>query len=44
MNHISLNEKFALIQDHWRPKVMAGSNGREVKLMKFEGVFRRRSP
>jgi mannose-6-phosphate isomerase-like protein (cupin superfamily) len=35
----ALNEKFALIQEHWRPKVIAKLNGQEVKLVKFSGVF-----
>ncbi|HLX71542.1 MAG TPA: cupin domain-containing protein [Verrucomicrobiae bacterium] len=39
MNKSSLNEKFALIQEHWRPKVVAQLNGQEVKLVKFQGVF-----
>jgi hypothetical protein len=30
----SLTEKFALIHEHWRPKVVAKLNGQEVKLMK----------
>ena len=32
-------EKFALIQEHWRPKIIAQLNGQEVKLVKFAGVF-----
>jgi mannose-6-phosphate isomerase-like protein (cupin superfamily) len=36
---ISLREKFALIQEHWRPKVIAQLNGQEVKLVKFQGTF-----
>ena len=39
MNKTSLNEKFAMIREHWRPKVVAQLNGQEVKLVKFEGVF-----
>ena len=39
MNKISLPEKFALIQEHWRPKVAAALNGQELKLVKFAGVF-----
>jgi mannose-6-phosphate isomerase-like protein (cupin superfamily) len=35
----SLAEKFALIQEHWRPKVVAELNGQELKLVKFAGVF-----
>jgi mannose-6-phosphate isomerase-like protein (cupin superfamily)/predicted N-acetyltransferase YhbS len=36
---ISLPEKFALIREHWRPKVAARLNGQELKLVKFEGEF-----
>lgn len=28
-----------MIQEHWRPKVIAQLNGQEVKLVKFAGVF-----
>ena len=35
----SLSDKFALIHEHWRPKVVAQLNGHEVKLVKFLGVF-----
>ncbi|MBB3890572.1 mannose-6-phosphate isomerase-like protein (cupin superfamily) [Phenylobacterium haematophilum] len=36
---ISLHDKFALIDEHWRPKVVARLNGQEVKLVKVKGVF-----
>ena len=39
MQKISLQDKFALIHEHWRPKVAAQLNGQEVKLVKFAGVF-----
>jgi mannose-6-phosphate isomerase-like protein (cupin superfamily) len=39
MTKASLNEKFALIGEHWRPKVVAQLNGQEVKLVKLHGVF-----
>ena len=39
MSKVSLSEKFAMIHEHWRPKVVAQLNGQEVKLVKFEGVF-----
>lgn len=35
----SLTEKFSLIQEHWRPKVVAAVNGQELKLVKFSGDF-----
>ena len=39
MKAISLAEKFALIDEHWRPKIVARLNGQEVKLVKFQGTF-----
>ena len=39
MNKASLDEKFALIHEHWRPKVVAEMNGQELKLVKFAGTF-----
>ena len=39
MQKASLLEKFSLIHDQWRPKVVAQLNGQEVKLVKIAGVF-----
>jgi len=39
MKKASLSEKFALIHDHWRPRVIAQLNGQEVKLVKLLGIF-----
>ena len=39
MEKINLAEKFALITEHWRPKVVGELNGHEVKLVKFQGAF-----
>ena len=39
MEKVSLAEKFALINEHWRPKVVGELNGQEVKLVKFQGEF-----
>ena len=36
---MNLAEKFALINEHWRPKVIGELNGQEVKLVKFQGEF-----
>jgi mannose-6-phosphate isomerase-like protein (cupin superfamily) len=36
---INLAEKFSLINEHWRPKVVGELNGQEVKLVKFQGEF-----
>jgi mannose-6-phosphate isomerase-like protein (cupin superfamily) len=39
MNKASLSEKFSLINEQWRPKVVAELNGQELKLVKVSGVF-----
>lgn len=39
MDKISLAEKFALFDEHWRPKVVARLNGQEIKLVKVKGEF-----
>ncbi len=39
MKKVNLAEKFALITDHWRPKVIGELNGQEVKIVKFQGEF-----
>ena len=39
MEKINLSEKFALINEHWRPKVVGELNGQEVKLVKIKGEF-----
>jgi mannose-6-phosphate isomerase-like protein (cupin superfamily) len=39
MNPIDLREKFALITEHWRPRIVAQLNGQEVKIAKFQGTF-----
>lgn len=39
MKKVNLTEKFALINEHWRPKVVGELNGQEVKLVKFQGAF-----
>ncbi len=39
MNKASLSEKFSLINEQWRPKVVAELNGQELKLVKVAGVF-----
>jgi mannose-6-phosphate isomerase-like protein (cupin superfamily) len=36
---VSLDEKFGLFSEHWRPKVVAALNGQELKLVKVQGVF-----
>jgi hypothetical protein len=39
MNKVSLEEKFALFSEHWRPKTIAALNGQKVKLVKVQGEF-----
>lgn len=39
MHKISLQEKFASFQEHWRPKIVGELNGQHVKLVKFQGEF-----
>ena len=39
MTKASITDKFAAIQERWRPKVVAELNGQELKLAKFCGVF-----
>lgn len=36
---IVLNQKFAAISEHWRPKIVAALNGQEVRLVKVQGTF-----
>ena len=38
-NKVSLDKKFGLLNEHWRPKVIATLNGQEVKIVKVQGVF-----
>ena len=39
MQKINLTDKFSLITEHWRPKVVAELNGQEVKAAQFQGAF-----
>lgn len=39
IHKIILAEKFSLINEHWRPKVIGSLNGQEVKAVKFKGNF-----
>ena len=39
MEKVSLTDKFAVITEHWRPKVVGELNGQEVKVVKFQGTF-----
>jgi mannose-6-phosphate isomerase-like protein (cupin superfamily) len=39
MDRIDLAEKLKLFSDHWSPKIVAGVDDYEVKLVKVEGDF-----
>ena len=39
MDKINLNEKLALINEHWKPHVVGDLNNQQVKLVKFQGPF-----
>ena len=39
MEKVSLGRKFALIHEHWKPRIVADLNGQQVKLVKFQGAF-----
>ena len=36
---VNLAEKFALIDEHWRPKTVGELNEQEIKLVKIKGEF-----
>jgi mannose-6-phosphate isomerase-like protein (cupin superfamily) len=36
---VNLADKFALIREHWSPKIVGELNGQQVKLAKFQGEF-----
>lgn len=39
MNKINLSKKLALINDHWKPRIIGELNGQYLKLVKFKGPF-----
>lgn len=39
MEKVNLLEKFALFQEHWKPRIAGELNGQQVKLVKFNGPF-----
>ena len=39
MSKISLDDKFALFSEYWRPMTIAVVNGQHVKLVKVQGEF-----
>lgn len=39
MEKVNVEEKLALFQDYWNPRVAGELNGQQVKLVKFKGEF-----
>lgn len=39
MDVVSIDGKFALFSEHWRPKIAARLNNQEIKLVKILGEF-----
>ena len=39
MEKVNLAQKFALIREHWKPRIAGELNGQQVKLVKFVGEF-----
>ena len=39
MEKVNLQEKLALFNTHWDPKIVGELNGQHVKLVKFQGEF-----
>ncbi|MBV9210656.1 MAG: cupin domain-containing protein [Acidobacteria bacterium] len=39
MDKVNLNEKLALFDEHWKPKIVGELNGQMVKLVKFKDEF-----
>lgn len=39
MEKVNVEEKLALFQDHWNPRIVGELNGQQVKLAKFKGEF-----
>jgi len=39
MEKVNIEEKLALFQDYWNPRIVGELNGQHVKLVKFSGEF-----
>ncbi len=39
VDKVNIRDKFALFDEHWRPKIAGELNGQHVKLVKFFGEF-----
>lgn len=36
---VNLNDKLALVDDHWAPRIVAAFNGHDVMVVKVKGAF-----
>jgi mannose-6-phosphate isomerase-like protein (cupin superfamily) len=36
---VTLKQKLTLFSEHWSPKIVAGYNGNDVMVVKFQGAF-----
>lgn len=39
MDKVNLLQKFALVHEHWSPKIVGELNGQQIKLAKLKGEF-----
>lgn len=39
MKPININDKLALINDHWNPRIAADLNGQQIRFVKILGAF-----
>jgi mannose-6-phosphate isomerase-like protein (cupin superfamily) len=39
MQKVNIDQKLALFDEHWQPKIVGELNGQYVKLVKFQGAF-----
>ena len=39
MDKVNIQEKLALLHDHWSPRIVGELNGQHVKLVKLQGEF-----
>jgi mannose-6-phosphate isomerase-like protein (cupin superfamily) len=39
VDKVNLDEKLALFQEHWQPKIVATFNGHDVRVVKLQGEF-----
>jgi len=39
MDKVNVNDKLALFNDYWNPRIVGELNGQQVKVVKFKGEF-----